>query len=73
MFNTKLPHMMCVKCGAQVARDAYYCKKCGEVIDDTVAPGLKREDRRFSSKLRYAIQRHLIKNTLIAVFLIGFA
>lgn len=72
MFNSKLPHMLCVKCGSQVARDAYYCKKCGEVIDDAVAPGLKREDRRFSSKLRYAIQRHLIKNTLIAVFLIGF-
>ena len=37
MFKSKLPHMLCVKCGAQVARDAYYCKKCGEVIDDAVA------------------------------------
>ena len=64
--------MLCAKCDAEVARDAYYCKKCGEVIDDTLAPGSKREDRRLSSKLKYAIQRHLIKNTLIAVFLIGF-
>ena len=72
MFKSKLPHMLCAKCDAEVARDAYYCKKCGEVIDDTLAPGSKREDRRLSSKLKYAIQRHLIKNTLIAVFLIGF-
>ena len=37
MFKSKLPHMLCAKCDAEVARDAYYCKKCGEVIDDTLA------------------------------------
>jgi uncharacterized membrane protein YvbJ len=60
MFNAKLPHMLCAKCGAKVARDAYYCKSCGEVIDDTLAPGSKKEDKCFSSRLNFALQ-HLIK------------
>jgi len=73
MFKKKLPHMLCAKCGAKVAREAYYCKSCGEVIDDTIAPGSKLEDSRFISKLKYAVERHIIKNTLIAIFLISFA
>ncbi len=73
MFKSKLPHMLCAKCGAKVARDAYYCKKCGEVIDDTLAPGLKLEDRRFSSKLKFAIQRHLIRNSIIGIFVLLLA
>ncbi len=72
MFNPKLPHMLCAMCGSKVARGAYYCKSCGNVIDESVAPGLKVEDRRFTSKVRFAIQRHLIKNTIIAIFLISF-
>jgi len=73
MFNAKLPHMLCAKCGAKVARDAYYCKSCGEVIDDTLAPGSKEEDKRFSSRLKFALQRHLIRNVVIGVFIILFA
>ena len=73
MFKSKLPHMLCVKCNSKVARDAYYCKSCGEVIDDVVAPGLKKEDPRFSSRLKFAIERHLIRNTVLAVFIILFA
>lgn len=73
MFTSKLPHMLCAKCDAKVAREAYYCKSCGEVIDDVVAPGSKKEDQRFSSKLKYAIQRHLIRNTVLAVLIILFA
>ena len=73
MFNAKLPHMLCAKCGAKVARDAYYCKSCGEVIDDTMAPGSKREDKRFSSRLKFALQRHLIRNVVVGVFIILFA
>ena len=73
MFKSKLPHMLCVKCNSKVARDAYYCKSCGEVIDDVVAPGLKKEDPRFSSRLKFAIERHLIRNTVLAIFIILFA
>ena len=73
MFNAKLPHMLCTKCGAKVARDAYYCKSCGEVIDDTMAPGLKREDKRLSSRLKFALQRHLIRNLVVGIFIILFA
>ena len=65
--------MLCAKCGAKVARDAYYCKSCGEVIDDTLAPGSKEEDKRFSSRLKFALQRHLIRNVVIGVFIILFA
>jgi len=72
MFKAKLPHMLCAKCEAHVARDAYYCKSCGEVIDDVVAPGSKREDPRFYSQVKYAIQRHLIRNSIIAIFLLLF-
>ena len=73
MFNLKLPHMLCAECKAKVARDAYYCKSCGEVIGDAVAPGRKIEDRRFTSKFKYALARHLIRNVAIAVLLILFA
>ena len=72
MFNTKLPHMLCSKCETKVARDAYYCKSCGEVIDDATAPGKKVEDRRLSSKLNFALQRHLIRNLTLGIFLIFF-
>ena len=72
MFKAKLPHMLCVHCKSKVAREAYYCKSCGEVIDDAVAPGSKLEDARFISKLRYAISRHLIRNTVLAVFILLF-
>jgi hypothetical protein len=72
MFSSKLPHMLCSKCSAKVARDAYYCKSCGEVIDESVAPGSKVEDSRFMSKLRFAISRHLIRNSIIAIFAIAF-
>ena len=72
MFNSKLPHMLCTKCHSKVARDAYYCKSCGEVIDDALAPGLKIEDRRFSSKLIFALERHLIRNVIITIMLILF-
>lgn len=65
--------MLCIKCDAKVARDAYYCKSCGEVIDDVVAPGLKKEDRRFLSKLRFALQRHLVRNLVVGAFIILFA
>ena len=64
--------MLCSKCHFKVARDAYYCKNCGEVIDDALAPGLKVEDRRFSSKLIFALERHLIRNVIISVVLILF-
>ena len=73
MFKAKLPHMLCAKCGAKVAREAYYCKSCGEVIDDVVAPGSKNEDTSFISQLKYAISRHLIRNTIVGIFLILFA
>jgi len=73
MFNFKLPHMLCAKCKAKVARGAYYCKSCGEVIDDAIAPGLKIEDRRFTSKLKFALARHLIRNVVVTVILILFA
>lgn len=73
MFKAKLPHMLCAKCGAKVAREAYYCKSCGEVIDDVVAPGLKNEDTSFLSQVKYAISRHLIRNSIIAIFLLLFA
>ena len=67
--------MLCAKCHSKVARDAYYCKNCGEVIDDAVAPGLKIEDRTFSSRCVYALQRHLVRNiivfTLLILFLVG--
>jgi hypothetical protein len=72
MFKSKLPHMLCAKCNAKVARDAYYCKSCGEVIDDVLAPGLKKEDGRFSSKFKYALQRHLIRNVVLLAFAILF-
>lgn len=72
MFKTKLPHMICVKCGAQVPREAYYCKVCGEVIDENLAPGSKVEDLRFLSKFKYALSRHLIRNLVIGIFLILF-
>ena len=72
MFNPKLPHMLCAKCRSKVARDAYYCKNCGEVIDDAVAPGLKVEDRRFSSKLVFALERHLVRNVIVTVLLALF-
>jgi hypothetical protein len=65
--------MLCAKCHAQVARDAYYCKSCGEVIDDTIAPGLKLEDRRITSRVKYAIQRHLIRNLVVGIFILLFA
>ena len=64
--------MLCAHCKSKVAREAYYCKSCGEVIDDAVAPGSKLEDARFISKLRYAISRHLIRNTVLAVFILLF-
>jgi len=64
--------MLCVKCNAQVAREAYYCKSCGEVIDESVAPGSKVEDLRFSSKFRYALSRHLIRNSIIGLFALVF-
>ena len=64
--------MLCNKCGAKVAREAYYCKSCGEVIDDSLAPGSKAEDTRFVSKLRYALSRHLIRNSVIGIFTILF-
>ena len=73
MFKAKLPHMLCAKCGAKVAREAYYCKSCGEVIDDAVAPGSKNEDTSFLSQLKYAISRHLIRNSVIGIFIILFA
>ncbi len=72
MFKSKLPHMLCAKCHSKVARDAYYCKNCGEVVDTIVAPGLKIEDRRFSSKFSYAIHRHLIRNIVIGILFILF-
>lgn len=72
MFKSKLPHMLCNKCGAKVARVAYYCKSCGEVIDDSLAPGSKVEDTRFVSKLKYALSRHLIRNSVIGIFTILF-
>ena len=65
--------MLCGKCGAKVAREAYYCKNCGEVIDDALAPGSKIEDKRFSSKFKFALQRHLVRNVVIGVFIILFA
>ena len=64
--------MLCGKCQAKVARGAYYCKSCGEVIDDAIAPGLKLEDKRFRSKLKYALERHLIRNLVLGVFLLLF-
>jgi hypothetical protein len=73
MFKSKLPHMLCAKCKSKVAREAYYCKNCGEVIDDVVAPRSKIEDRRFSSKLVFALERHLIRNLVVGVILILFA
>ncbi len=73
MFNAKLPHMLCAKCGAKVARDAYYCKSCGEVIEETLAPGAKIEDRRFMSRLKFALEHHLIRNIVIGIFIIFFA
>ena len=73
MFNAKLPHMLCAKCGAKVARNAYYCKSCGEVIDGAIAPGLKYEDHRFSSKLKFALERHLVRNIVVGVLFILFA
>ena len=72
MFNKQLPHMLCAKCHAKVARDAYYCKSCGEVIDDQVAPGLKVEDARISSRIKFALQRHLVRNLIWTVILILF-
>jgi len=69
----QLPHMLCAKCGAKVARDAYYCKACGEVIDDQMAPGSKIEDQSSLSKLKYLISRHLVRNSIIAIFLLLFA
>jgi len=65
--------MLCAKCNSKVARDAYYCKKCGEVVDDAIAPGLKVEDKRFSSRFIYALEIHLIRNVVVAVILILFA
>src|ERR1019366_4337449 len=73
MFISKLPHMLCANCKAKVARAAYYCKSCGEIIDDTKAPGRKIEDRRFTSKLKFALARHLIRNVVVTVTLILFA
>jgi hypothetical protein len=64
--------MLCAKCQAKVAREAYYCKSCGEVIDDAIAPGLKLEDNRFASKLKYSLERHLIRNVVLGIFLILF-
>lgn len=64
--------MLCNKCGAKVAREAYYCKSCSEVVDDSLAPGSKVEDTQFISKLRYALSRHLIRNSVIGIFSIFF-
>jgi hypothetical protein len=72
MFRTKLPHMLCVKCNAKVVRGAYYCKSCGEVIDEKIAPGSTVEDESFISKLKYALSRHLIRNSMIGIFSILF-
>ena len=65
--------MLCAHCKAKVAREAYYCKSCGEVIDDAVAPGRKIEDRRITSKLKFALARHLIRNVVATIILILFA
>ncbi len=64
--------MLCAKCHSKVARGAYYCKNCGEVIDDAVAPGLKIEDRSFSSRFVYALQRHLVRNVIVLILLVLF-
>lgn len=72
MFKSKLPHMLCVKCNAKVARGAYYCKSCGEVIDDEIAPGSTVEDKSFISKFKYALSRHLIRNSIVGIFSIFF-
>lgn len=73
MFNKPLPHMLCANCRAKVVRDSYYCKSCGGVIDDLTVPGSKVEDERFSSKLKYLLQRHLIRNLLLLIFFFLFA
>lgn len=72
MFNKQLPHVLCFNCSAKVARSAYYCKNCGQVVDDVAAPGSKVEDHRFSSKFKFALQRHLIRNVLLLIFFILF-
>ena len=64
--------MLCNKCGAKVAREAYYCKSCGKVIDDSLAPGSKVEDTQFLSKFKYALSRHLIRNSVIGIFTLLF-
>ena len=64
--------MLCAKCNTKVARDAYYCKSCGEVIDDATAPGLKLEDKKFTSKFKYSLERHLIRNVVMGIFFILF-
>ena len=64
--------MLCAKCNTKVARDAYYCKSCGEVIDDVTAPGLKLEDKKFTSKFKYSLERHLIRNVVMGIFIILF-
>lgn len=64
--------MLCAKCKAKVARDAYYCKSCSEVIDGATAPGLKLEDNRLSSKFKYSLERHLIRKVVVSVFFVLF-
>ena len=64
--------MLCAQCKAKVARDAYYCKNCSEVIDEATAPGLKLEDNRLASKFKYSLERHLIRKVLLAVFFVLF-
>lgn len=73
MFKKPLPHMLCARCSKKVARDAYYCKNCGEVIDTDKAPGAKIEDTRVSSKFKFALQRHLIRNIVLIIFFFLFA
>lgn len=65
--------MLCAQCQSKVARDAYYCKNCGAVISEDITPGLKIEDERVSSRFKYAIHRHLIRNSIIGFLFILFA
>jgi len=67
-----LPHMLCAACGAKVARDAYYCKKCEVVVDATDAPGMKLEDTRVSSRLIAANREHLFRNLFLFIAFIIF-
>lgn len=64
--------MLCAVCGAKVARDAYYCKKCESVVDATDAPGMKKEDTRLSSRLIAANREHLFRNTFLFLAFIIF-